>query len=778
MTKRNTPARSNSRSAKPRKTTRKRPPARKKKPTKPSWLKRAFAFWFKWLLLLGCIALLPFMGWLWVLDQEVTNRFEGQKWQVPSEVYSAPVVLKSGSRWTKKELEDLLNDAGYRFGKNSQEVGWAARSRTKVSANLRPYTNADGQHKGQRLIFSFPNGVLKIQSLTGAPVKTAYLEPQVIGYLYGGSSEQREILTYEQIPSTLIEILTATEDRNFFSHHGISLMGIARAAWVNVSHGSRVQGGSTLTQQLVKNMFLTSERTYTRKITEVFMSLLLEYHYSKQEILTAYMNEVYLAQLGSRELRGFAAASRYFFGRPLKELNISEYALLVGMVKGPSLYNPKRNTERAKERRNVVINLLVEQQKLEVADARILKREPIRLSQTNKQRSMFGDYLDVVQMQLERDFDRSVLATENLKIYTGIDVRAQRAATSALRESAKRISKRDNALKQLQGAMVVTDRETGYVKAIVGSTQRVYTGFNRALGAVRPIGSLVKPPIYLSALASGRFTWWSRVEDKRQSINLGGNVWRPENYDRKEHGEVPLYMALAKSYNLATIDLVTKIGFSRVEQVLKDLGVKRPFRMVPSVALGAIELSPFEVARLYQPIASLGESSELGIVLAVLGQDGQVHKRFNRKGSVPFTASALAVAREGMVLVPKLGTAKAAQNVFPSLRFAAKTGTTNNQRDSWYVSITEDTVSTIWLGLDKNLPMSITGSSGAQKVWIDFAKRYSQNSLSDQLPKGASRATVLEDEFEIAADRCDNKITLAFITGTQPDEKRACIWMF
>lgn len=718
------------------------------------------------------------MGWLWILDQDVTNRFEGQKWQVPSEVYSAPVVLKSGTKWTKKELEDLLNDAGYRFGKNSQQVGWAAKSRTKVSANLRSFDNADGHHKGRRLIFSFPNGELRIQTLAGDLVKAAYLEPQVIGHLYGGNSEQREILTYDQIPSTLIEILTTTEDRDFFSHHGISLMGILRAAWVNLNHGSRIQGGSTLTQQLVKNMFLTSERTYTRKIKEVFMSLLLEYRYSKQEILTAYMNEVYLAQLGSRELRGFAAASRYFFGRPLNELNISEYALLVGMVKGPSLYNPKRNPDRAKQRRNVIINLLHDQSKLSASDARILKHEPIKLNEANKQRSMFGDYLDVVQMQLERDFDRSVLATENLKIYTGVDVRAQRAATRALQGSTQQLAKRDKKLNHLQGAMVVTDRESGYVKAIVGSTKQLYTGFNRALGAVRPIGSLVKPPIYLSAIASGRYTWWSRVEDKRQPIKMSGNVWQPENYDRKEHGEVPLYIALAKSYNLATIDLVTQLGFSRVDQVLKELGVKRPFRMLPSVALGAIELSPFEVARLYQPIASIGKSSELGIVLAVANHDGQILKRFNHKGRVPFTSSSLAVAREGMVLVPQLGTAKAAQKAFPDLRFAAKTGTTNNQRDSWYVSITEDTVSTIWLGLDNNNPMSITGSSGAQRVWIDFAHRYTQNSLSKKLPKGALRLNILEDEFKIAADRCQQKISLTFIDGTQPNDSSSCIWPF
>jgi penicillin-binding protein 1B len=749
-----------------------------KKTPKSSLLKRIFRILFKWGVIFSLVASIPFSGWVWWLNGQVVSRFEGKKWQVPSEVYSAPIILISGAPWKKQDLENLLEETGYRFGKNSQKVGWAARSRTKVSAHLRSYVDHLGFHESERRIFSFQNGRLVIQALNGDEIDEARIEPQRIGFLYGGNTESRQILTYDEIPKPLIAILIAVEDQEFYHHWGISLTGIARAVVVNFTHGSRRQGGSTLTQQLVKNMYLSSERTYTRKLTEVVMSLLLEYHYSKQAIITAYMNEVYLAQLGSSALHGFAAASQHFFGRPVNELNIDEFALLVGMVKGPSLYNPERSPNRAKARRNTVLAVLRDQGRLSDSDYKRLIEQPIRLASKQKERSVYGDYLDLVAMQLSRDFDEATLATKNLRIYTGVDIRAQRAASIAMRRQVAALEQRDPKLKGLQGAMVVTDRLSGQVRAVVGSSGQHYTGFNRALGAVRPIGSLVKPPLYLSALATGRYTWWTEIEDKRLRFNVGGQIWEPENYDRKTHGVVHLYEAMAKSYNLATVSLAQQIGFDRVGDTLRQLGVKRSFTMHPAMALGALELSPFEVSRLYQPIASQGRSSELGVVLAVMDQNDQLLKRFDRKNDVPFTDALLAVTLDGMTKTPKIGTARAAQAAFPNLNFAAKTGTTNEQKDSWYVGITGDYSSIVWLGDDDNVPLSITGSSGAQKVWIDFTKNVNPRSLPDGLPSGAARFNVLDSKFEMAADRCEDKVSLAFILGTEPKESSSCFWPF
>ncbi|QUX90997.1 penicillin-binding protein [Marinomonas sp. A3A] len=753
-------------------------PTQKKKTPRSSFLKRMFRAFFKWGLIIALIGSIPFAGWVWWLNGQVVSRFEGQKWQVPSEVYSAPIILSSGAPWKKQDLENLLEETGYRFGRNSQNVGWAARSQTKVSAHLRSYVDHLGFHESERRIFSFQDGRLIIQALNGDEINEARIEPQRIGFLYGGNTESRQILTYDDIPKPLIDILIAVEDRDFYQHWGISPTGIARAAFVNLTHGSRRQGGSTLTQQLVKNMYLTSERTYTRKLTEVVMSLLLEYHYSKEAILTAYMNEVYLAQLGSSALHGFAAASQHFFGRPLNELNLDEFALLVGMVKGPSLYNPERSPNRAKDRRNTVLAILKNQGRLSEADYNSLIKQPIRLADKQKERSVFGDYLDLVAMQLSRDFDETTLATKNLRIYTGVDIRAQRAASLAMQRQVAALEKRDPRLNGLQGAMVVTDRLTGQVRAVVGSSGQNYTGFNRALGAVRPIGSLVKPPLYLSALATGRYTWWTEIEDKKLRFNVGGQIWEPENYDRRTHGVVHLYEAMAKSYNLATVSLAQQIGFDRVGDTLRQLGVKRHFTMHPAMALGALELSPFEVSRLYQPIASQGKSSELGVVLAVMDQKDQLMKRFNQQNDVPFTDALLAVTLDGMTKTPKIGTARAAQAAFPDLNFAAKTGTTNQQKDSWFVGITGDYSSTVWLGDDNNVPLSITGSTGALKVWVDFTKNVNPRSLPDTLPNGAARYNVLGSKFEIAADRCKDKTPLAFILGTEPKDSTSCFWPF
>ncbi len=761
----------------PTKSTRKSPTKKKHTP-RPSLLRRSIRTLFKWGCLFSLIGSIPFAAWVWWLNGQVVSRFEGQKWQVPSEVYSAPVILKNGAPWKKQDLENLLEETGYRFGRNSQKVGWAARSQTKVSAHLRSYVDHLGFHESERRIFSFDNGRLVIKALNGQEIEEARIEPQRIGFLYGGNTESRQILTYEDIPEPLLEILIAVEDRDFYEHWGISLTGIARAVVVNLTHGARRQGGSTLTQQLVKNMYLSSERTYTRKLTEVIMSLLLEYHYSKNAIITAYMNEVYLAQLGNSALHGFAAASQHFFGRPLNELNIDEYALLVGMVKGPSLYNPERSPNRAKTRRNTVLGVLRDQGRLTESDYNSLAKQPIRLASKQKSRSVYGDYLDLVAMQLSRDFDETTLATKNLRIYTGVDIRAQRAASTAMRRQVANLEKSDPKLKGLQGAMVVTDRLNGQVRALVGSSGEYYTGFNRALGAVRPIGSLVKPPLYLSALATGRYTWWSQIEDKALRFNFNGQIWEPENYSHREHGVVHLYEAMAKSYNLATVALANEIGFNRVGDTLRQLGVKRPFTMLPSMALGALELSPFEVSRLYQPIASEGRSSELGVVLAVMDQDDQLMKRFDQGNDTAYTDAVLAVTLDGMKKTPEIGTARAAQAVFPNLNFAAKTGTTNEQKDSWYVGITGDYSSTIWLGDDNNVPLSITGSSGAQKVWIDFTQNVNPRSLPESLPNGAARFNVLEDKFEIAADRCRDKVSLAFLKGTEPKDSTSCYWPF
>ncbi|TYL47203.1 transglycosylase domain-containing protein [Marinomonas sp. IMCC 4694] len=749
-----------------------------KRRAKPSFLKRLCLACLKWLFIVGLLASLPFSLWVWWLNGQVVARFEGQKWQVPSEVYSAPIVLTNGAPWKKQDLEALLEETGYRFGRNSQNVGWAARSSTKVSAHLRSYVDQSGFHDSQRRIFSFQSGHLVIQTLSGDEVTEARIEPQRIGYLYGGNTESRQILTYEEIPKPLIDILIAVEDQDFYQHWGISLTGMARAVVVNLTQGARRQGGSTLTQQLVKNMYLSSERTYTRKLTEVVMSVLLEYHYSKASIITAYMNEVYLAQLGNSALHGFAAASEHFFGRPLNELNIDEMALLVGMVKGPSLYNPERSPVRAKDRRDTVLGVLKSQGRLSAEGYRRSVKQPIRLADKKKQRSVYGDYLDLVALQLSRDFDETTLATQNLRIYTGVDIRAQRTASAAMQRQVGVLEKNDKKLKGLQGAMVVTDRVSGQVRAVVGSSDQYYTGFNRALGAVRPIGSLVKPPLYLSALATGRYTWWTQIDDKRIKFNVGGQIWQPENYDRKVHGVVHLYEAMAKSYNLATVSLAEQIGFDRVGDTLRQLGVKRPFTMHPAVALGSLELSPFEVSRLYQPIASQGKSSELGVVLAVMDQKDRLLKRFDQAKDVPFTDALLAVTLEGMTQTPQIGTARAAQSVFPNLRFAAKTGTTNQQKDSWFVGITGGYSTTVWLGDDDNVPLSITGSSGAQKVWIDFMRGMNPMSLPIILPPGAARFNLVDDEFKLASDRCNNTVSLAFILGTEPKDSRSCLWPF
>ena len=426
---------------------RKKTSSRKKK---ESWFKRTFKRIFLLGFYVGLMVTALLSIWAWWLDQELVKSFEGQKWQVPAEVYSAPTILKTGDPWRKDDLANSFKQAGYRFGRNSQEIGWAAKSSTKVSAHLRAFSDHTGSYPAERRIFSFEGGRLHIKNLSGRTIDTAILEPQLIGHLYGGNTESRELLTFEQIPQLLIDSLLAVEDRDFYNHWGISITGIARAMWVNFQSGSRRQGGSTLTQQLIKNMYLTSERSYTRKVREMVMALLLEYRFSKEEILTAYVNEVYLAQRGKQAIHGFAAASKYFFARPLNELSVEEMATLVGMVKGPSLYNPKRSPKRAKERRNVVLALLQQQGFISESGYKRAIKKPIRVIELRESRSLYGDYLDLVAFQLSNDFDRGTLATENLKIYTGLDTRVQQAAVEGMKAQVKTLRRQKADLRDVE----------------------------------------------------------------------------------------------------------------------------------------------------------------------------------------------------------------------------------------------------------------------------------------------------------------------------------------
>ncbi|HSC83540.1 MAG TPA: penicillin-binding protein 1B, partial [Pseudomonas sp.] len=589
--------------------------------------------------------------------------------------------------------------------------------------------------------------------------------------------EDRILIKLEQAPPYLVETLVAVEDREFFHHFGVSPKGIARAVWINASAGKLRQGGSTLTQQLVKNFYLTNERSLTRKATEAMMAVLLELHYDKKEILEAYLNEVFLGQDGQRAVHGFGLASQYFFSQPLSELKLEQVALLVGMVKGPTYYNPRRFPERALERRNLVLDLLVQQGVVPAAEAEVAKGKPLGVTKRGSLAdSSFPAFLDLVKRQLRDDYREEDLTEEGLRIFTSFDPILQLKAEASLADTLKRLGGRKG-VDEVEAAMVVTNPENGEVQAMLGSRQPRFAGFNRALDATRPIGSLVKPAVYLTALERpSQYTLTSWVADEPFSVKgQDGQVWRPQNYDHRAHGTIYLYQGLANSYNLSTAKLGLELGVPNVLKTLERLGVNREWPAYPSMLLGAGSLSPMEVATMYQTLANGGFNTPLRGIRSVLTAEGEPLKRYPFQIQQRFDPGAIYLVQSAMQRVMREGTGRSVYNQLPSsLTLAGKTGTSNDSRDSWFAGFSQDLLAVVWLGRDDNGKTPLTGATGALQVWTSFMVKADPLPLDMPLPDNVVQAWIDAGSGQGSAAGCPNAVQMPYIRGSEPTQGQPC----
>ncbi|GGO88542.1 penicillin-binding protein 1B [Marinobacterium nitratireducens] len=705
------------------------------------------------------------------LDMQVREKFEGKRWALPAKVYARPLELYPGQALAMDDLKAELNGLGYRFVKSASAPGQAEWASSRVRVQTRGFVFPDSNEPPRDLLLEFRgNSLSRIRDGSGN-LPLARLEPVLVGGIYPTSNEDRDLIRLSEAPPYLVESLIGIEDRSFYDHHGISLKGIARAMWVNIQAGRFVQGGSTLTQQLIKNFYLTADRTLARKLLEMPMAVLLELHYSKDEILEAYLNEVYLGQSGARAIHGFGLGSQYFFGRPLQELQLHQVALLAGMVKGPSYYDPRRHPERARARRNLVLSILAERgvitpQQLEEAQARDL--DVVKSKSLHK--GAYPAYLDLVKRQLRQDYREEDLGSEGLRVFTSLDPIVHRRAETAMVETTEQlVRKYGKKLEGLQGSMVVTDPQTGDALAIIGGRDTRYQGFNRALDANRSIGSLVKPAVYLAALEQG-YTLASRIEDEPVRLQMpNGDVWAPDNFDHQAHGEVPLHRALAKSYNLATARLGLDIGVDKVVDMLHRLGLERDINAYPALLLGGETMSPVEVANIYQTLAANGFQTPLRAIRMVTDADGQELSRYPFKVRQTVPVELVHLIQYAMQEVAREGTARYAYSQLPAdLNIAGKTGTSNNQRDSWFAGFTGNRLAVVWLGRDDNAPMPITGSSGALRVWTDFMRREHPQPYLARRPDDIEYVWV-DDATGLRSDqRCEGSRQLPFLVGTAP----------
>ncbi len=732
--------------------------------------------WLGWIIKLSIVALVLLAGVAVYLDAVVQEKFSGKRWTIPATVYARPLELFVGQKLDKDDFLNEVDALGYRREKTVSGPGTVSVASNAVEMHTRGFRFYEGAEESQRIRVRFSGDfVAGLAHMDGGELPVVRLEPLVVGGLYPAHNEDRILIKLDQVPPYLVETLVAVEDREFFDHLGVSPKSIARAVWVNLTAGEVRQGGSTLTQQLVKNFYLTNERSLSRKATEAMMAVLLELHYDKPEILEAYLNEVFLGQDGRRAIHGFGLASQYFFGRPLAELKLQHVALLVGMVKGPTYYNPRRHPERALERRNLIIDLLAEQQVISPEEAAQARQAPLGVTQRGSLAdSSYPAFLDLVKRQLREDYRDEDLTEEGLRVFTSFDPIIQSKAEKAMTDTLKRLGK---AAEGVEGAMLVTNPETGELQAMLGSRHPGFAGFNRALDASRPIGSLIKPAIYLAALEKpSQYTLTSLLEDEPFSVKgTDGKVWKPQNYGRTAHGTVYLYQALANSYNLSTARLGLDLGVPHVLKTLARLGASPDWPAYPSMLLGAGGLRPIEVAGVYQTIANGGFNTPLRAIRSVVAADGEPLSRYPFKIEQRFDPGAIYLTQYAMQRTMLEGTGRSVYNQVPkSLALAGKTGTTNDSRDSWFAGFSQDLLAVVWLGRDDNGKTSLTGATGALQVWADFMRRADPLPLQMPVPDNVSMAWVDAKTGEGTLENCPGAVQMPYIRGSEPAPGPGC----
>lgn len=726
-------------------------------------------------------AAIAFTVWVFMLDRKVTSQFEGRRWTLPAQVYAEPAELYAGQAFSADILEQELRRLGYQRVDQPQTPGSYSRRGARIDLINRRFRFWDALQEPQALtITTRGNAIEDMRNGRNEEVPIFRLDPLLIGSIFPIHGEDRVVVTPEEASTLLPSALKVVEDRKFDTHMGVNISAITRAALVNLRAGQIEQGGSTLTQQLVKSYFLDNRRTLGRKIEEALMAVLLEVHFSKRDLMNAYINEIYLGQDGQRAIHGFGLASQFYFGKPLAELQLHEVALLVAIVRGPSYYDPRRHPKRARERRDLVLKLMAEHGVIEPKAAQKAARLPLGIVSSGTQAGgYYPAFLDLVRRTLRRDYREEDLTEAGLRIFSTLNPTVQTQAEKALTQELDRLDKnrKQKSKSPLEGVVVVTAPQNGEVVAMVGGRQAGFAGFNRALDAKRSIGSLVKPVIYLAAVESGQFHAASVIEDAPVTVKLAnGKVWEPQNISEQYYGPVPLVRALAQSMNLATVNLGLQVGLPKVTREFVALGLENEPPQLPSVLLGSVDVSPLEVAQLYNAFANGGFSTPLRAVRSVVDAEGESLKSFALEVTPVASPEAVYQVNRMMVQVMERGSGRAARATLPSnIVVAGKTGTSSDYRDAWFAGFSGSHLGVVWIGHDDNTPTGLTGSSGPLAVWSRLMAGLGTTSWSAPLPESLEE-TWIEFPTGLGArpDCGEEPISVAVPKGTTIPMRPEC----
>jgi penicillin-binding protein 1B len=641
-------------------------------------------------------------------------------------------------------------------------------------------TPESGRREPQRVRLETRDERITRVLVEGRAIDGATLDPEVLTSIDDRPGEEYRPVHLGEVPITLLSAVLAAEDHRFFEHGGLDLRGVVRAAWVNLRAGRVTQGGSTITQQLVKNRLLSARRSYLRKVREAWLAALVEWRYPKERIFESYLNEIYLGQRGPLAVRGVGAASRAYFHKEVHQLTLAEAALLAGMARAPNTYSPLLNPERARERRDVVLARMLELGKIVETEYAAARREPLRVRGSGAAGQAAPYFSDRVRQEVE-DLLGGNVGGRGARVFTTLDLSLQRFAESAVGRGLERLEARVPKLRRsapggrLQAALVVLDPTTGGIRALVGGRDYLASQFNRAVLARRQPGSAFKPFVYAAALAERggqpAFTAASLVDDTPITLTSGNKPWSPRNYDDRYEGRVTVRRALEQSLNAATVRVALEIGLPEVIQTAQRLGLAAELAPVPSVALGAFEVTPLDLARAYLPFVNGGARLGTASTIRAVNDSDGTDVMPAREPPTPAMSSAEAYLMTSLLSgVVTSGTAASARSLGVTGDVAGKTGTTNDARDAWFVGYSPGLLALVWVGFDDNTPIGLSGAQAALPIWADFMKQVAAayGTSSFAVPQGISVAQIDPTTGKLATRFCPTVVQETFLTGTEP----------
>jgi penicillin-binding protein 1B len=659
------------------------------------------------------------------LEAVVRARLDGPAATGPVRYYARPVVLQPGTALQGDRLEAGLRRMGYAFARGRNvRVGEYRAGRHEWVIGRRSFRLGETLDPGgvTTIRLGYDGEVERIEDASGHRLEQVLLEPEVL-YAGADDGEDRAPVSLADVPEHLVNAVLAVEDRRFFDHWGVDVRRVAGAAVANLRARRVVQGGSTLTQQLAKNRFLSARRTPTRKAREAAMALVLEARYSKERILEAYLNEIYLGQNGSLAIHGVGSAARAYFGKDVSRLEARESALLAGLIRGPNLYSPTRHPQRARERRNLVLDLMREQGTLTESAYQRARRASLGVRRATAPVRAGRYFTDYVRDGLAERLGRGARAP-GLVVFTTADLTLQLAAEAAVRDGLARLERERPSLRRsgdpLQAALVALDPRTGEILALVGGRDYGASQFNRAVQARRQPGSAFKPVVALAALAGRQYTLASVLADEPLSVETPTGPWTPVNYDREYRGAVTLRDALERSLNVPFARLGMDLGPERIVETARRLGVESPMRPLPSLALGAAELTPLELARAYGVLAAEGYLAEPQATVAAIEADGTVRLEAAYDGRHVFEPGETYLVTSALEGAVERGTGRGLRSLGYRGPVAAKSGTTNDHRDAWFVGYTPSLVVAVWVGFDDGRSVGLPGSRAALPIFAQF----------------------------------------------------------